>query len=268
MPVSSELDTLRQRTGLQDLMTREGLTQFQSAIRHDLGAMSNQWNTVLHPLLTAIAEPGLDALSKGLSGNVLWSDVDAATGVSELFYDSASGRKRTIKESFDWLLVELSSINSTLASTAYVPEDPSLFADATSVSDMLTVLAYGSGAFSLDAYPDLDGVLWLNAGTWEQAQADDAATGAGSLKAIQLQTNTGVKFMLRQGKAVLDVAGFDAAPSSGDVLYLSEVTAGNITATEPSASGQTVQAIGYCLAVDGSNIECYIDIRDSYYLVP
>lgn len=268
MPVSSELDTLRQRTGLQDLMSREGLTQFQRAVRHDLGAMSHQWNTVLNPLLTAIAEPGLDALQKGLSANVLWSDVDAAVGVSELFWDSSSGRRRTIKESFDWLLVELSSINSTLASTAYVPEDDSLFADATSVSDMLTILAYGSGAFSLDTYPDLDGVLWLNAGTWEQAQADDAVTGAGVFKAIQLQTDSGVKFMLRQGKAVLDVALFDSAPSAGDVIYVSENTAGNYTPTAPSASGETVQAVGYCLGVDGSDIECYIDISDAYFLVP
>ena len=48
----------------------------------------------------------------------------------------------------------------------------------------------------------------------------------------------------------------------GDELYLSASTAGNVTSTAPSATGDVVRVIGYCL--DSTNGQIYFNPSNDF----
>ena len=76
-------------------------------------------------------------------------------------------------------------------------------------------------------------------GTWEAADADAAATSDGLL-AVALGAASDTNGMLLRGFVTLD----HDPGAIGDVLYLS-TTAGDCSATAPSATGDVVRIIGY-----------------------
>ena len=78
-------------------------------------------------------------------------------------------------------------------------------------------------------------------GTWELADADAVATCDGLL-AIALGASSDDNGMLLRGMVTLN----HDPGSVGDVLFVS-TTAGQITATAPSGSGDIVRVVGYCL---------------------
>ena len=82
-------------------------------------------------------------------------------------------------------------------------------------------------------------------GTWELADADSAATCDGLL-GIALGASSDTNGVLLRGMVTID----HDPGAVGDVLFVS-TTAGDITATAPSGSGDIVRVVGYCL--DASN---------------
>ena len=85
-------------------------------------------------------------------------------------------------------------------------------------------------------------------GTWEEADADAASTCDGLL-AVALGTNSASSGMLLRGTVTLS----HDPGALGDVLFVS-TTAGEITATAPSGSGDIVRIVGYYLHATGGQI--------------
>ena len=82
-------------------------------------------------------------------------------------------------------------------------------------------------------------------GTWELADADSAATCDGLL-GIALGAASDTNGVLLRGMVTID----HDPGAVGDVLFVS-TTAGDITSTAPSGTGDIVRIVGYCL--DASN---------------
>ena len=84
-------------------------------------------------------------------------------------------------------------------------------------------------------------------GEWAATDANAVATSGGVLLALALGTDPDVDGMLLRGMFTLD----HDPGTIADELYIS-TTAGDITATAPSATGDIVRVIGYCLnSTDG-----------------
>jgi hypothetical protein len=85
-------------------------------------------------------------------------------------------------------------------------------------------------------------------GSWGQADADGAATGddadrdAMGMLAIALGTDPAVDGMFIKGVIVMDYDCGDC----GNPIYVS-TTAGDMTSIPPTASGDFVRVVGYCL---------------------
>ena len=79
-------------------------------------------------------------------------------------------------------------------------------------------------------------------GTWAATDADAVATSGGVLLAMALGTDPDVDGMLLRGMFTLD----HDPGTIADELYIS-TTAGDITSTAPSATGDIVRVVGYCL---------------------
>lgn len=115
------LETLSQRTGSSSgaLETTQERILFQDAVRVDVAAMIGQMNAVYFPLFDTLSKVvGLDALDFGLSGNVIFSHVNATAADATLYWDSTTSRARTIKESFDVMLSEISRLENDIDNNA------------------------------------------------------------------------------------------------------------------------------------------------------
>ena len=278
--LSTVLDRIRQRTGTQDLFTRAGLSAFQAAVRTDFGNIASQWNGTIYPLLSSIAEPtGIDALVKGLAGNTLWSDVDAAAGSNSIFYSSSLGRKLTIKESLEVVATQLASLAnsggaSALDKVSYVADLVKAFPEATNAQELTNVLVQGLGIFVPALMPTDGGIFYLDPATdtWVQAQADTDAHGVKQLKIGYLGEFGGpVPFAIRQGLATLPATVWsDTVPTHiGQKVYLSTATAGMVQSAVPAASGNVINVLGYVIKINGNNtFDLYVDINENYTVVP
>ena len=103
---------------------------------------------------------------------------------------------------------------------------------------------------------------YKNNGTWEKANADDASTSDGLL-AVALGVSSDNNGMLIRGMVTLD----HDPGAIGDVLYLQSDNAGTVgeaTSTAPSATGDCVRIIGYC--VDASNGQIWFN-PDNHHTV-
>ena len=89
-----------------------------------------------------------------------------------------------------------------------------------------------------------------SSGNWVETDADAASSSTG-LIAVAMSNNSN-KGMMLKGMVTLD----HDPGTVGDVLYLS-TTAGEATSTAPSATGDVVRVIGYCL--DSTNGQIYFD---------
>jgi len=101
-------------------------------------------------------------------------------------------------------------------------------------------------------------------GTWEKANADDASTSDGLL-AVALGVSSDDDGMLIRGMVTLD----HDPGAVGDVLYLQSDNAGGVgeaTSTAPSAVGDCVRIIGYCL--HASNGQTWFNPNSSFTIVP
>ena len=97
-------------------------------------------------------------------------------------------------------------------------------------------------------------------GTWAATDADATATAGGVLLAIALGTDPDADGMLLRGMFTLDHDPGTVA----DELYVS-TTAGDITSTAPSGSGDIVRLVGYCL--DSTNGQIWFNPSNDFTVV-
>jgi hypothetical protein len=97
-------------------------------------------------------------------------------------------------------------------------------------------------------------------GAWAAADADAASTSGGCLLAIALGTDPDVDGMLLRGMFTLD----HDAGTLADELYVS-TTAGDITGTPPSGSGDVVRVVGYCL--DSTNGQIWFNPSNDFIVL-
>ena len=98
---------------------------------------------------------------------------------------------------------------------------------------------------------------YTSSGTWVAADADAAGTAGGVLLAIALGTDPDVDGMLLRGMYTLD----HDPGTVGDELYVS-TTAGDITSTAPSGTGDIVRVVGYCL--DSTNGQIWFNPSNDF----
>ncbi len=121
MPVLNDnLDTVSARVGsIASLNTAQERQQFLSAVQADVSAIAFQLNNVsflLHDKLSKVV--GLDALDFGLSGNIIFTHINATAADASAYWDSTNSRARTIKETTDVLLSEISRVENTVLPAA------------------------------------------------------------------------------------------------------------------------------------------------------
>ena len=97
-------------------------------------------------------------------------------------------------------------------------------------------------------------------GTWAATDADATATAGGVLLAIALGTDPDADGMLLRGMFTLD----HDPGTIADELYVS-TTAGDITGTAPTGSGDIVRLIGYCL--DSTNGQIWFNPSNDFTVV-
>lgn len=98
------------------------------------------------------------------------------------------------------------------------------------------------------------GDVYYLSGTWAQADADAVSTASGLL-GVTTDASTDNGVLVSGVVKVADNTGFSSS-TEGTVLYL-DTTAGHVTATAPSATGDVVRVVGYVL--DGTNGIIYFD---------
>lgn len=128
------LSKIVQRTsGSSDLDTSTGRTAFAAAVSSDLSSVISQLNQVHYELVRNISSTvTLDGVDKGLSGNVIFSHIDATKANGTVYWDSVNARPKTLKETIDSLLSEISRLENEIARTFEV--DP--YDDSGLVSDI------------------------------------------------------------------------------------------------------------------------------------
>ena len=97
-------------------------------------------------------------------------------------------------------------------------------------------------------------------GEWAAADADATATSGGVLLALALGTDPDADGMLLRGMFTLD----HDPGTIADELYVS-TTAGDITGTPPSGSGDIVRVVGYCL--DSSNGQIWFNPSNDFIVL-
>ena len=97
-------------------------------------------------------------------------------------------------------------------------------------------------------------------GEWAAADADATGTAGGVLLALALGTDPDVDGMLLRGMFTLD----HDPGTIGDELYVS-TTAGDITGTVPTGSGDIVRVVGYCL--DSTNGQIWFNPSNDFIVL-
>ena len=97
-------------------------------------------------------------------------------------------------------------------------------------------------------------------GAWAAADADATGTAGGVLLALALGTDPDADGMLLRGMFTLD----HDPGTIADELYVS-TTAGDITGTAPSGSGDIVRVIGYCL--DSTNGQIWFNPSNDFIVL-
>jgi len=123
---------------------------------------------------------------------------------------------------------------------------------ATDYSSNGDIVKIGTGSTTQGALHYLD-----SGGGWTLADADATGTAGGVLLALALGTDPDVDGMLLRGMFTLD----HDPGTIGDELYVS-TTAGDITSTAPSGTGDIVRVVGYCL--DSANGQIWFNPSNDF----
>jgi hypothetical protein len=123
---------------------------------------------------------------------------------------------------------------------------------ATDYSSNGDIVKIGTGSTTQGALHYLD-----SGGGWTLADADATGTAGGVLLALALGTDPDVDGMLLRGMFTLD----HDPGTIGEELYVS-TTAGDITSTAPSGTGDIVRVVGYCL--DSTNGQIWFNPSNDF----
>lgn len=100
-----------------------------------------------------------------------------------------------------------------------------------------------------------------SSGNWAQADADAASSSGSVLLAIALGTASDTNGMLLKGTFTMAAGAIDGTEATGDELYVS-TTAGHVTNTAPTATGDIVRVVGYML--DGTNGQIWFNPSNDF----
>jgi len=123
---------------------------------------------------------------------------------------------------------------------------------ATDYSSNGDIVKIGTGSTTQGALHYLN-----SSGGWTLADADATGTAGGVLLALALGTDPDVDGMLLRGMFTLD----HDPGTIGEELYVS-TTAGEITSTAPSGTGDIVRVVGYCL--DSANGQIWFNPSNDF----
>lgn len=115
--LSDEIEVLYQRAGTSAgrLRTEGERAAFVTNVKADIANIIYQYNVVIKPLLQALSSiEGLNALDFGLSGNVMFTHITSSEADALAFYDEDLDRPRTVKETIDVILSELSRLENLI----------------------------------------------------------------------------------------------------------------------------------------------------------
>ena len=115
--LDKELQSLVQRSGTNTgrMRTEAERASFSANVRKDIASIVYQLNVVYKELVKTLSSAdGLNALDFGLSGNVIFTHVNATEADAEAYYSVDQARARTIKETIDVLLAEIARLENEL----------------------------------------------------------------------------------------------------------------------------------------------------------
>ena len=115
--LDEKLEQIQQRSGSNTLNLRSdgGLTAFAVNTKKDIASIVDQLNNVYKPLVEGLSSTSsLNALDFGLSGNVLFTHINATAASALAFYDTAQARPRTVKETVDVLISEIARLETEI----------------------------------------------------------------------------------------------------------------------------------------------------------
>jgi len=171
--LNTTIATVTQRTSDMGTMnTPVDRAAFSRSVTADITNIVRQLNEV-HKVLggTLISESGLEALDKGLSGNVIKTHIDATAASAVAYWSPVKGRANTIKETVDVLLSELSRLENLISTIEDISEfDPSALLSSIA-ENALDLIQLASDTMGPDYVLNGDGVPVL---TYSISQAVDA----------------------------------------------------------------------------------------------
>lgn len=115
--LTQELKKLVQRSGSNtgNLRTDSDRVRFQQNVKQDLSNIIAQLNSVYFTLAEALlSDDDFDPLDFGIAGNVIASHKNATAADSSVFFDTTRNRSKTIKESFDTIISEISRLENDI----------------------------------------------------------------------------------------------------------------------------------------------------------
>lgn len=99
------------------LRTDADRASFQNNVKADFAALYDQHNNLVYPLFSSLRSgPNQDdAVEHGIEGRTVTTYGDATQGSSACYWDSVNSRPRSIKETVDYLLSEIASVENAIS---------------------------------------------------------------------------------------------------------------------------------------------------------
>jgi len=172
--LTDELQRMTQRSGSNTglMRTEAERASFAINVRNDIASIMYQLNTVYYELAQVLSSTqGLDALSKGISGNVVFTHIDATEADAEAYWSKDQARTRTIKETVDVLLAEIARLENEIQIALQSDEYDDTAVRSLIQGNSLDLLQLARDCMGLNYSLDGDGAANL---TWSLSQAVDA----------------------------------------------------------------------------------------------
>lgn len=118
--LTDEIQSLVQRSGTNTgaMRTEAERASFSDNVRKDIAGIVYQLNTVYKELVRVLSsEQDLNALDYGLSGNVIYTHVRATEADADAYWSVDQARARTVKETTDVLLAEITRLENEIQKT-------------------------------------------------------------------------------------------------------------------------------------------------------
>lgn len=115
--LSDEVQVLVQRSGTNTggMRTEAERASFSANVRKDIAAIVYQINVVYQELVSTLSSvQGLNALDFGLAGDVIFTHITASEASADAYWSADQVRARTIKETIDVLIAEISRLENEL----------------------------------------------------------------------------------------------------------------------------------------------------------